>query len=1040
MRELFIKIKSFIVSMRTVAVMLFIVALGAAVATFIENDYGSESARAVVYNNLWFELALFILALGLIGNIVRFKMWQKSKMNIFLFHASFLLIFFGAFVTRYFGYEGTMSIRNGETSSTILSSESHIKISSSGLNASWPVRFTPITNNEKSFKANLGGGAPVTIETLEFIQNATEAIVEDTQNGKHYITVKVSTGATPTDLSLFEGDAVDLGVALLVFGNNIEVDKPAVVIGYEGEQLTIKSYIELSKMDMQTGEQTSLRAHTVYPLDLKTLFTTLDGVSIVVREHMASASKKAVAANKKTGVGAVVARVSFKGESKEVELIGGSSMLGRTSEVELAGKTFQVAYGSSEIALPFAIKLDKFLIDRYPGSRSPSSYESHVVLIDNEKGINKPYRIYMNHILVHRGYRFYQQSYDPDEQGTILSVSKDPGMWPTYIGYALMTISFFLAFFSPKSRFRWLAGEIEKNRKSLFAPLLALLLFGVPASDLAAEDQNRTGILGIVDKAHAKEFGSLLVQDSQGRIKPASTLATEIVTKISRKDSIADLNSLQVFLGMISNPRGWQEVKMIRLSHPEIAPLLGLEKGDKYASLMDFFDFNETTENPYKILNLVNEASRTAQANQTKLQKELIKVDERANIAYMVYQGYMLKIIPVRNDPNYTWIAPIEILDKLDQKEGKDVAKILYDYFSALKDGQTSGDYTAASSALEKLKQYQSTYGAAVMPSDQRIKAEELLNSLNPFERLTPFYFIVGFGFLIFAFIEVFLPRSNRTRDIVKNSFIFATSLLFLFHTFALGLRWFVSGHAPWSNGYESMIYIAWASTLAGLLFGKRSTFAVPVAVIFSALSLMVAHLSWMDPQITTLVPVLKSYWLTIHVSVITASYGFLGISALLGFITLILFGVRSKTSKHIDYSIVEMGRINEMSMMVGLALLAIGNLLGAIWANESWGRYWSWDPKETWTFITILIYTIITHLRFIPHLRSIYTFSVASMFGFSSVLMTYFGVNYYLSGLHSYAGGDPMPIPSWLPLTIAITVAVAVLAWFKNDDRIPLK
>lgn len=1045
MRSSIIKIYNFVVSMRTVLVLLVLMGGGAAVATFVENDFGSDSARAVVYNHWWFEVVIFLLFVALIGNIIRFKMWQKEKMPIFLFHASFLLMFFGAFVTRYFGYEGTMSIREGDTSNIILSEGASIKASSSGLNAAWSVRFTPITSSSYSFKANLGGGAPVTIKTKEFIQNASEAVVVDKTNGKHYASIMISSGSgEPLEANLFEGEFVDLGIAILAFGNEMEFERPAVVIGYEGDQLTIRSYSDLSRTDMTTTDQTMLRAHTIHPMETRTLYTTLEGMGLVVKEHLSKARKKVVEAKQKTGISAVIADVSFKGETKEVELLGGAGMTGLVREVELAGKAFNISYGSTEIDLPFSLKLDKFLIDRYPGSMSPSSYESHVTLIDNELQITAPHRIFMNNILMHRGYRFYQQSYDRDEKGTILSVSKDPGMWPTYIGYALMTISFFLAFFSPKSRFRWLAVELEKDKRAHFAPMVALLasLVFLQAPAMANElDQNKSAIMGIVDSKHARDFGLLLVQDNQGRIKPIDTLATEILNKVAKKDTLAGLSATQVFLGMLSAPKGWQDVKMIRLSHPEIATILGLDKTEKYASLTDFFDLNASAQtNPYKLFKLVDEANRTPQSEQSKLQKEILKVDERANIAYMVYQGYLLKIIPARNDPNYSWVAPIEMLDKLGAQEAKEAARMLYEYFFSLKLAQENGDWSKTNEALNEMKKYQKTYGAAVMPSDQRIKAEELLNRLNPFERLTPFYFVLGFAFLIFAFIEIFKPAQNRIRASIRTGFSALITLLFVFHTFALGLRWYVSGHAPWSNGYESMIYIAWATILAGILFGKRSTLAFPAATIFSALALMVAHLSWMDPQITTLVPVLKSYWLTIHVSVISASYGFLGLSALLGFISLILFALRTSKLKQINYSILEMTKINEMSMMIGLALLAMGNLFGAIWANESWGRYWSWDPKETWTFVTLVVYTIITHFRFIPHLKSAYTFAVASVVGFSSVLMTYFGVNYYLSGLHSYAGGDPMPIPSWLPFAVFITATLSLLAWLKNDDKLPLK
>jgi cytochrome c-type biogenesis protein CcsB len=227
------------------------------------------------------------------------------------------------------------------------------------------------------------------------------------------------------------------------------------------------------------------------------------------------------------------------------------------------------------------------------------------------------------------------------------------------------------------------------------------------------------------------------------------------------------------------------------------------------------------------------------------------------------------------------------------------------------------------------------------------------------------------------------------------------------------------------------MIYISWATVLSGFIFSKQSPMTMASTAILTGLILMVAHLNWMDPQVTNLVPVLNSYWLSIHVAVITASYGFLGLGALLGFITILLFVLKNKNNeKLISLSIVELNAINEMSLMIGLVLLTIGNFLGGVWANESWGRYWGWDPKETWALVSILVYTVVVHLRFIKSIYSEFNYSVISLLSFTSVIMTYFGVNYYLAGMHSYAKGDPVPIPDFVPITYAVIFVVIALAY----------
>jgi cytochrome c-type biogenesis protein CcsB len=255
----------------------------------------------------------------------------------------------------------------------------------------------------------------------------------------------------------------------------------------------------------------------------------------------------------------------------------------------------------------------------------------------------------------------------------------------------------------------------------------------------------------------------------------------------------------------------------------------------------------------------------------------------------------------------------------------------------------------------------------------------------------------------------------------------------FVFHTTGLGMRWYISGHSPMSNGYESMIFISWVTLLAGFMFRRRSAFALPATAVLASMTLMVAHLSFMDPEITNLVPVLKSYWLTLHVSVITGSYGFLGLGAVLGLITMILLSLSNdKNRERISVTIDELTVINYKSLTLGLYFLTIGTFLGAIWANESWGRYWGWDPKETWSLITIIIYSIVVHSRNIPGMKDVFTFNLISLFAFSSVLMTYFGVNYYLSGLHSYAGGDPVPVPVFVYVAVIFLTVLSVTAYFK--------
>ena len=283
-------------------------------------------------------------------------------------------------------------------------------------------------------------------------------------------------------------------------------------------------------------------------------------------------------------------------------------------------------------------------------------------------------------------------------------------------------------------------------------------------------------------------------------------------------------------------------------------------------------------------------------------------------------------------------------------------------------------------------------------------------------------------------FIQLLKPALEFKK--LTRIFVIILFAAFVLQTLGLGVRWYISGHAPWSNGYESMIYISWATMLAGFLLMKKTPVTLGVTATLAGITLLTAHMSWLDPEITNLVPVLKSYWLTIHVATITASYGFLGLGCMMAFLNLCLLIIRNRKNQiRVNLALKELTLITELSLIVGLVLLIIGNFLGGIWANESWGRYWGWDPKETWTLVTIILYSFTLHMTLIPSIKSSFTFNFMATVSFGAVLMTYFGVNYYLSGLHSYAGGDSVPMPTFVYYTLLAIFAVSGLAAY-NDYK----
>jgi len=348
-----------------------------------------------------------------------------------------------------------------------------------------------------------------------------------------------------------------------------------------------------------------------------------------------------------------------------------------------------------------------------------------------------------------------------------------------------------------------------------------------------------------------------------------------------------------------------------------------------------------------------------------------------------------------------------------------------------LNEGKKSNDYTDADEILKAITNTQLKYGADVMLTENKINAEILYNKYDIFKSLFSWYLYASFFLFIFLIIQIFY-RKKIIDTLIKIS-ISAIYVLFVIHLIGLISRWYISGHAPWSDGYESMIYVAWATMLFGLYFGKKSELTLASTTFVTSMILMIAHWSWMDPSIANLVPVLDSYWLMIHVAVIVGSYGPFTISMILGFVSLILMILINKNNfKVIDLNIKELSLINEMSMTVGLVMLTIGNFLGGMWANESWGRYWGWDPKETWALISIMVYAFVIHMRIIPGLKSNFTFNVASILSFASIIMTYFGVNFYLAGLHSYAKDDQEISIVFISIILLIIFILSIIAYPK--------
>jgi len=901
----------FLFSKVLMGVLFLLFAFAMAAATFIENDFGSAAAYNSVYNSFWFELILLLLAANLVGQMIIFKLYKKSKLPVFLFHLSFVLMIAGAGITRYFGWEGTIHIREGEEQNSCFSTEKFIGYS---------IKDT--------------GGKILDMNSSKY--SMTSATADEYKK-----TFKVN------------NKDYDLVLAKII-PNAAEVNGKAVGVNPAEQNTGKNAFI----FNLYNGNESS----TVYVWD------------------------------------------------KEDGRVGSGSCT-------IGDKTVEISYGSKVRTLPFSIKLNDFILERYPGSSSPSGYKSDVVLLDKAGNVQKPFVIFMNNILKYQGYRFYQSSFDQDEKGTILSVNHDmAGMLVTYTGYALLFFFIILAMISKDTLFRNItAGHWQSNiRKSVPVVILILILSGF---------MNVNAQKLVPDKAVAEEFGKVLVQDQKGRTKPLFTLSNDILRKVTRENEFQGLSSMQVFLGLYLDFNNWKDVPMIVVSNKDIQNKLGI--GRNLASFAELV--NLEGNGSYKLSAEVNAAYAKAPGDRNKVDKELMKIDERVNIGYMIYKGDFMKIFPLK-DGTHDWGSPEAALQKAVTKEDSAYLKGI---IPVLAEALQTNNIAVIRQVEGSISSYQLMFAKYELPSKSRTNIELLYYKLNIFEKLFPFYATIGLIMLIGLITMVIKGRKEKSLFVKILGWLLFGG--FLFHTLGLGLRWYIAGHSPMTNGYESMIFISWVTLLAGFIFSRKSAFSLSATAVLASMTLMVAHLSFMDPEITNLVPVLKSYWLTLHVSVITGSYGFLGLGAILGLITMILLilsndGNRERISKTID----ELTVINFKTLTLGLYFLTIGTFLGAVWANESWGRYWGWDPKETWSLITIILYSIVIHSRTIPGMKDIFTFNLISLFAFSSVLMTYFGVNYYLSGMHSYASGDPIPVPSFVYIAVIALAAISLVAYIK--------
>jgi cytochrome c-type biogenesis protein CcsB len=1033
---------NFFYSTRLMAVLFILFSVAMGVATFIENDFGTQTSKALVYNSWWFEAIMVFFVINFFGNIFRYKLYKKEKWAVLMFHIAFLFIIIGAAVTRHIGFEGIMLIDEGQTTNQFLSETTYINVIVDNnkeqktihepiLLSAWGSNSWSISDEfrEKDFNINL----------VDYIPWAEKKLVED-KNGEEYLFLVESSSGSRHEHYVKAGTVQNIHNILV--GYETKDANATINIFKRNDSLKILAKSEGNFQVMATQETGTVAVDSIQDFKLRSLYNVA-GLPFVVPQPPIKGIMQTVSGPKNDEkLDVVILDITTDNETKRVELTGGKFNNDNVKELSVKDLNFRLWYGAKVLETPFSVKLNDFQLEKYPGSESAASYASEITVVDGKE--NFDFRIFMNHILDHKGYKLFQSSFDlsGEKEQTHLSVNHDFwGTFITYFGYSLLYTGMICILFAKNTRFDDLKSTLRKIRKKklTMSVMLAFFLASFSYSQQVNShqpnritDQEIDSILkaNSVSLEHAEKFNKLVIQDAGGRMKPAHTFASELVRKVSQTEVLHGMQPSQILLSILESPRLWFEVPAVYLEkgNTKIREIIGVEKEAKYARLSDFY--NERGES--KIDSYIAEAQK--KNIQNKFEKDVIKIGRRLWLFTSALSGNVLKIYPIPNDENNKWISHPEVANSsiLKTSDSLFVPKLLPLYMQLLQTSKKTGDYTKANQILDGIKTYQQKYGSAVYTSENKIDAEIAYNKLGIFKLSSFFYLFLGLLLIFIEILKIFYYKSKVLNFIIKG-LITLIVLSFIFHTFGLACRWYISGNAPWSNAYESIIYVAWATMLFGLYLGKKSALTIGATTFLAAIILLFAHQNWLDPEIANLQPVLNSWWLMVHVSIIVASYGPFSLGMILGIVSLLLIiFTTEKNRKRMDVNIKELTIINEMAVTVGLVMLTIGNFLGGMWANESWGRYWGWDPKETWALISIMIYAFVLHMRLIPGLRGRLSFNFATAFAYLSIMMTYFGVNFYLSGLHSYASGDQAVTPKEAYIYIGFLFILLFIASIK--------
>jgi len=784
----------------------------------------SPYTEQLIYKAKWFEVVLFLFVLSFFAHSLKFQLIKRRQWTTLFLHFGFGIIIIGAAITRYTSYEGIMNIREGQESNVFYSYDQFLHQKIDGFVEGKALRMVeePVLlrlSERMSNEVNISttfDNQKFTVTLKDFMKNVRiekEFILDTT--GKTYLKIVEGITGTRIDYFLEKNKNLLINGEIIAFEDSLST--ASIQFIEKRDTLFIKSFRGGSTMNMISGEVTDIIPEVLYPLEYLQLYR-IGSVSFVIPEKtlVGNIEEVMVRAPERQTSG-IVLEVALNQERKIVNLLNGALGVPPVyKRIEIGKYYFHLAYGAREYQLPFALKLDDFKAEKFPGNElAYKSFSSEVTLKDKDQSDTQK-EIAMNQVLDHKGFRFFQASFDNDEKGTYLSVNHDFwGTWVSYFGYVVLFLALIVSLFNSSSRFQHIAKSMKKLRNT---PIILLFLLTISSSNIYASSSEENRINpshnfikeSAINSEMAKKYGQLVSQDEAGRMKPINTYGAELLNKISKQNYFDVLTSDQVLFSMMQFPEEWIEIDLIYIkrANDSIRQVLQIPPDKKFASLNDFY----TNDKKLKISpQLVQKISKGFNPNQ--FEKDILRAYQNQYLLGQALEGRLLRIFPIPNDPSNKWLSYHDFIDsRIDYGDPAFVenCKLIFNKGRAAP--------ILLNNFIDKLKEVQEEYGRAIIPSETKIESEILYNKLALFKQLFKGYLFLGIVLLLVAIINILLDnRLVKRIAYVLKGMIFG---LVVAHFGGLVWRWYLSGHAPWSDAYESMIYVAFATITFGLLLG----------------------------------------------------------------------------------------------------------------------------------------------------------------------------------------------------------------------------